>query len=54
MLYEVITPFGGKSPIVHASAFVAPGAVVIGDVELGEGSSVWFGCVLRGDRNNFV
>ncbi|HEY6194771.1 MAG TPA: DinB family protein [Candidatus Eisenbacteria bacterium] len=34
---------------IHPSAFVAPGAVVVGEVTLGEQSSVWFGCVLRGD-----
>ena len=34
---------------LHPSAFVAPGAVVVGEVTLGERSSVWFGCVLRGD-----
>jgi len=45
----LIAEIGGKSPQIDASAFVAPGAVVLGDVTLGEGSSVWFGCVLRGD-----
>lgn len=39
----------GKIPQVAAEAFVAPGARVIGDVEIGPGSSVWFGCVVRGD-----
>jgi carbonic anhydrase/acetyltransferase-like protein (isoleucine patch superfamily) len=47
----LIRPFGGKTPSVHASAFIAPGAVVLGDVEIGEGSSFWFGCVARGDVN---
>ncbi len=32
--------------LAHA-VFVAPGSVVIGDVEIGEGSSVWFNCTLR-------
>lgn len=41
--------FNGRSPQVHASAFLAPTAVLIGDVEVGEDSSVWFGAVLRGD-----
>jgi carbonic anhydrase/acetyltransferase-like protein (isoleucine patch superfamily) len=41
--------FRGKSPQVHPSAFVAPTAVLIGDVILHEDSSVWFGTVLRGD-----
>ncbi len=48
----VIRPFGGKAPVVHASAFVARGAVVVGDVGIGEKSSIWFGCVLRGDVNH--
>ena len=44
-------PFEGRRPVVHPTAFVAPTAVVIGDVELGEGASVWYYCVLRGDTN---
>lgn len=44
----------GKAPKVHPTAFVAPGATVIGDVTLGEESSVWFGTVLRGDINQIV
>ncbi|WP_424135160.1 gamma carbonic anhydrase family protein [Roseomonas chloroacetimidivorans] len=44
-------PFKGKWPSIHESAWVAPSASVIGDVELGEGASVWYGCVLRGDTN---
>jgi gamma-carbonic anhydrase len=38
-------------PRIDPAAFVAPGAVVIGDVEIGAGSSIWFGCVVRGDVN---
>ena len=45
-------PFEGRLPVVHPTAFVAPTAVVIGDVEIGEGASVWYGCVLRGDTNS--
>ncbi len=41
-----------KTPEIHATAFVAPGAVVVGDVTLGEESSVWFQAVLRGDINS--
>ncbi|URD85311.1 Gamma carbonic anhydrase 3 [Musa troglodytarum] len=37
-----------KVPNVHKDAFVAPGASVIGDVQVGQGSSIWYGCVLRG------
>jgi len=43
--------FKGKSPRVHPTAFVAPTAVLIGDVTLHEGSSVWFGTVLRADMD---
>ena len=45
-----IIAFNGKRPRVHPSAFVAPTAVLIGDVEIGAESSVWFGAVLRGDH----
>ncbi|MDE2804708.1 MAG: gamma carbonic anhydrase family protein [Gemmatimonadota bacterium] len=45
-----IIPFGGKRPRIGDSAFVAPTAVVIGDVEVGERASIWFGAVLRGDH----
>src|SRR6266542_4493341 len=40
-----------RSPNVHPTAFIAPTAVLIGDVTVGEGASVWFGCVLRGDMD---
>ncbi|MGE5190393.1 MAG: gamma carbonic anhydrase family protein [Gemmatimonadota bacterium] len=42
-------PYGGISPRLPASVYVAGGAVVIGDVEIGEDSSVWFNTVVRGD-----
>jgi carbonic anhydrase/acetyltransferase-like protein (isoleucine patch superfamily) len=45
-----IISFNGKTPRIHPSAFVAPTAVLIGDVEIGVESSVWFGAVLRGDH----
>lgn len=38
-----------RKPRVAADSYVAPGAVVIGDVELGPQTSIWFGAVLRGD-----
>lgn len=37
-----------KAPIVDKDAFIAPSASVIGDVQVGRGSSIWYGCVLRG------
>ena len=45
----MIIPYQGIFPKVHSSVFVAPGAVIIGDVEIGENSSVWFNTVIRGD-----
>jgi carbonic anhydrase/acetyltransferase-like protein (isoleucine patch superfamily) len=46
--------FSGKKPLLGANVFVAPGAFLIGDVRLGESSSVWFNSVLRGDINRVV
>jgi carbonic anhydrase/acetyltransferase-like protein (isoleucine patch superfamily) len=45
----LVLPFAGKHPNIHPSVFLAPTAVVIGDVTIGAESSVWFGAVLRGD-----
>ena len=42
--------YKGKTPKVHQTAFVAPTAVLIGDVEVGEESSIWFGVVVRADN----
>src|SRR4051812_23883449 len=47
----MILPFGETTPKIHPSVFVAGDAMVIGDVEIGEDSSVWFGSVIRGDVN---
>ena len=46
----LILPYAGKAPRIHATAFVAPTAVIVGDVEIGAESSIWFGAVLRGDE----
>jgi carbonic anhydrase/acetyltransferase-like protein (isoleucine patch superfamily) len=45
----LIRTLRGVTPQIHASAFLAETAVLIGDVHIGEGSSVWYGAVLRGD-----
>jgi len=45
----LVYPVGGMVPDVARAAFIAPGAVIAGAVTLGEGTSVWFGCVLRAD-----
>lgn len=50
----LIFAIGDKKPVIHETAFIAPGAVVCGDVEVHENASVWYGCVLRGDTNKIV
>lgn len=47
----VILPHRGKLPKIADDAYVAPTAAVIGDVEIGSRSSIWFNCVVRGDVN---
>lgn len=48
----ILLPYGGKAPRLHPTVWVAPDGVVVGDVEIGEGSSLWFGAVVRGDVNH--
>ncbi|MGB3795510.1 MAG: gamma carbonic anhydrase family protein [Alteraurantiacibacter sp.] len=47
-------PFEGKVPQIHPTAFIAPGARIIGDVIIGPQASVWYNCVLRGDIHRIV
>lgn len=47
----MLIPLGHLLPVAPSSAFIAPGAAVIGEVALGEDASIWFGAVLRGDVN---
>ncbi len=47
----MILTYRGRHPVIHPSAYVAPGADGIGRGRLVKESSVWFGCVLRGDVN---
>lgn len=49
-----IASLNGKTPRIHSSAFIAPGCRIIGDVEIGPDSSVWYNCVIRGDANRIV
>lgn len=46
--------FEGKRPTIHPDAFVAPTAVIVGDVTIEEHASVWYNAVLRGDFNPIV
>ena len=47
----MIKPFNSIHPKIHETAFIADDAIVIGDVEIGEDASVWFGSIIRGDVN---
>ncbi len=47
----VVKPYKGIFPKVHPSVYLSDNVYVIGDVEIGEDSSVWFGSVVRGDVN---
>lgn len=46
----MLIPFGGKSPQLHKTVFIAPGAKIIGEVEIGAETTIWFNAVLRGDE----
>ncbi len=46
--------FEGKHPVIHPTAFIAPTAVIIGDVTIEERASVWYNAVLRSDFNPIV
>jgi len=50
----MIFEFEGKRPQIGNGVFIAPTAVVIGDVIIGDGSSIWYGAVLRADENKIV
>jgi gamma-carbonic anhydrase len=47
----MLRPFNSAEPRIHESALIAHDAIIIGDVEIGEDSSVWFGSIIRGDVN---
>lgn len=50
----LIFAIGDRKPVIHKTAFIAPGVVICGDVEVHENASVWYGSVLRGDTNKIV
>jgi gamma-carbonic anhydrase len=53
-LKQRLERFMGKTPVLGREVYVAPGAVVVGDVTLGDNASVWFNAVLRGDIERIV
>jgi len=46
-----LIPFKDKYPVIGKEVFIAESALVIGDVVIGDNSSIWFGCIVRGDVN---
>lgn len=50
----LIYPYKGRQPTVGQNCYIAPTAVLIGDVTIEDDASVWFGCVLRGDVSPIV
>ena len=50
----MIKSLGSSTPIIHPTAFVSEAAYVVGNVEIGEGSSVWTGAVVRGDMGKVI
>ncbi|MEU4114944.1 gamma carbonic anhydrase family protein [Kitasatospora sp. NPDC028055] len=54
MAEPLIATVGGKVPAVDPGAFLAPNAVVVGDVTVAAGASVWYGAVLRGDAESIA
>ena len=50
----MLIEYGGKKPKVSEKAFVAPNATLIGDVEVAEYASIWFGARLRGDLGKII
>ena len=48
MLYS----YKNHTPSIHPTAFIAPSAEVIGDVQIGKDTSIWFQCLIRGDVNS--
>lgn len=55
MIYQMpgsaILPYKGKQPVLGEGVFIAAGAQIIGDTEIGDESSIWFNTVIRGDCN---
>ena len=50
----MIRPLDGKTPRIHPSAFVSETAYIVGDVTIGEGTSIWPGAVIRADYGDII
>lgn len=51
---KMIKELNGHKPVIAKNAFIAEDAVLIGDVEIQEGASIWYGCILRGDSGKIT
>jgi carbonic anhydrase/acetyltransferase-like protein (isoleucine patch superfamily) len=49
-----VLPYRGVWPTIAEDVFIAPGAMIIGNVTIGEGSSIWYNAVIRGDSAPIV
>ena len=47
----MLIPFNEKKPVIHETVFIAPGAHIIGDVQVGKESTIWFNAVIRADED---
>jgi carbonic anhydrase/acetyltransferase-like protein (isoleucine patch superfamily) len=47
----LLIPFNEKKPVIHETVFIAPGAHIIGDVQVGKESTIWFNAVIRADED---
>nr|WP_295970233.1 gamma carbonic anhydrase family protein [uncultured Bacillus sp.] len=50
----MLVPFQDKKPVIQDTTFIAPGAYLIGDVQVGKETSIWFNAVLRGDEDSII
>ena len=50
----LIKPYKDKTPVIGKDVFLAENAAIIGDVVIGDESSIWYGCTVRGDVNNII
>lgn len=50
----MIYPYNGKYPEIGNDVYIAPTAVIIGDVKIGDGASVWFNALVRGDKDRIT
>ena len=48
------SPYNGKIPKIHPTAFIAPDVIIVGDVEIGAYTNIWFGAKLRGDWGKII